>query len=247
MTSTPDKDAPDQWGSPQQTAHPGETVPQQSATPGQEQRADQGQQQPGPEQDGVPGQSQAGSPQPGTIPAQQGGYQGAKQQGGYGAYPGEPQPWTGQPGVMMATGIPPVTYAETRVVGRRVVQYIVDSFLASIIPGLALWLFDRGSAIGWLVATIIALAAYFYYWVLWPYSHHGQTIGMRLFHLRIISKDGNRASMMQLLVRGVLLIVDTLVFGLVGLITMACSKYHQRVGDHLAHTVVVKARHHVME
>jgi len=43
----------------------------------------------------------------------------------------------------------------------------------------------------------------------------------------------------QLLVRAVFLIVDTLFFGLVGLITMVCSRYRQRVGDHVAGTLVI--------
>jgi uncharacterized RDD family membrane protein YckC len=48
--------------------------------------------------------------------------------------------------------------------------------------------------------------------------------------------------MMQLFIRGILLIVDTLVWGLVGLITMLFSRYRQRVGDHAAKTLVVRAR-----
>ncbi len=155
-------------------------------------------------------------------------------------YPGQAYP--GQPGAPMI-----VTQTETRVTGRRVVQYIIDYILAGIIPGLAYWLFDRstGSAhsFGWLIATVIALAAYFLYWVVLPYGHRGQTFGMRLLRLRVLSKDGTRASMMQLFIRGILLIIDTLVFGLVGFITMLCSKYRQRIGDHAAGTVVVPARY----
>jgi uncharacterized RDD family membrane protein YckC len=40
-----------------------------------------------------------------------------------------------------------------------------------------------------------------------------------------------------------LLIVDTLFFGLVGFITMLASRYRQRVGDHVAGTLVVRADH----
>jgi uncharacterized RDD family membrane protein YckC len=72
-----------------------------------------------------------------------------------------------------------------------------------------------------------------------PRDHGGQTFGMQLLGLRVISKTGGPASMSQLLVRGILLIVDTLFFGLVGLITMVCSRYRQRVGDHAAGTLVV--------
>jgi len=136
-----------------------------------------------------------------------------------------------------------VSEAATRVTGRRVIQYIVDYVLSGIIPGLAYWLLDRGAlhAFGWLVATVISLAVYYWYWVIRPHGHGGQTFGMQIFGLRVISKDGGPASTAQFFIRGILLIVDTLFFGLVGLITMLCSRYRQRVGDHAAGTVVVEA------
>jgi uncharacterized RDD family membrane protein YckC len=62
---------------------------------------------------------------------------------------------------------------------------------------------------------------------------------MHLLGLRVISKGGGPASMAQLFVRAVMLIIDTLFFGLVGLITMLASRYHQRSGDHLARTLVI--------
>jgi uncharacterized RDD family membrane protein YckC len=182
---------------------------------------------------------QPGAPQP---PPQQQPYPGQAGQPYAGqAYAGQP----GQPGRPDAAMI--VTKTETRVTGRRVVQYIIDYVLAGIIPGLAYWLFDRSTgslhSFGWVIATVIALAAYFLYWVVLPYGHRGQTFGMRALRLRVLSKDGTRASMMQLFIRGILLIIDTLVFGLVGFITMLCSKYRQRIGDHAAGTVVVPARY----
>lgn len=135
--------------------------------------------------------------------------------------------------------------AATRVTGRRVVQYIVDYILAGIVPAIAYWQLDTNTGtiggIRWFVATIIALAAYFAYWVAIPYAMGGQTFAMKLFRLRVLSKDGGRASILQLFIRGILLIIDTLIFGLVGFITILCSKYRQRVGDHAARTVVVSA------
>ncbi len=164
------------------------------------------------------------------------GQQGGMPQGQQGAMP---QRWSGQ------RPPSPVGEEATRVTGRRVIQYIVDYILAGIIPGLAYWLLDRGNGflngLGWLVATAIALAVYYWYWVERPRSHGGQTFGMKLFGLRIISKDGGPASTAQLFVRGILLIVDTLIFGLVGFLTIVCSRYHQRVGDHAAGTLVIDA------
>jgi uncharacterized RDD family membrane protein YckC len=177
--------------------------------------------------------------QPGAVPqGQQGGYpQG--QQGGYppGQQGGMPPQWSGQ------RPPSPVSEEATRVVGRRVIQYIIDYILAGIIPAIAYWLLDRGhgflGGLGWLLATVISLAVYYWYWVERPRSHGGQTFGMQLFALRIISKDGGPARTSQLFIRGILLIVDTIFFGLVGFLTMICSRYRQRVGDHAAGTLVV--------
>jgi uncharacterized RDD family membrane protein YckC len=172
------------------------------------------------------------------------GQPGSQQSAGPGEA-GYPQPGyqQGGPASGWSSGYAPVSEADTRVTGRRVIQYIIDYILAGIIPGLAFWLLDRGHGflhgLGWLLATVISLAVYYWYWVARPYGHHGQTFGMQLFELRVISKHGGPATVAQLLIRGILLIVDTLFFGLVGLITMLCSRYRQRVGDHAAGTLVI--------
>jgi len=180
-------------------------------------------------QHGTPGQ-EFGSVPSGGMP--QGGYPGDA----YGSH------WAGGSGWES-----PVDQHETKVIGRRVIQYVIDYVLVGIIPGIAYWLLDRGSGFlhgfGWTIATLIALVVYLWYWVIRPHGHHGQTFGMQLLGLRVISKDGGPASMPQFLVRAVLLIVDTFAFGLVGLITMMASRYHQRVGDHAARTLVIAASH----
>jgi len=178
----------------------------------------------------TPGQGQFGGPPPGGAPS--------------GRYPDDPY---GSDRGGQATWGSPVHQDETQVVGRRVIQYIIDYVLVGIIPAIAYWLLDRGSGFlhgfGWLLATLISLVVYLWYWVLRPNGHQGQTFGMQLLGVRIISKGGGPASMVQYFVRGVMLIIDTLFFGLVGLITMMASRYHQRVGDHLARTLVVGAGH----
>jgi hypothetical protein len=46
----------------------------------------------------------------------------------------------------------------------------------------------------------------------------------------------------QLAVRSILLVLFGLVSVIVGFIVMMCSRYRQRTGDHMAHTMVVRAR-----
>jgi uncharacterized RDD family membrane protein YckC len=187
-------------------------------------------------QGGAPGQQRAAG-QPGGQPGQPGGQ------------PGQPgdtagEAWAGGGGRLPDS---PVDIAETRVTGRRIVQYIIDAFLVAIVPSLVSIPFDHSSRtslhiIGGFVWFVLMVVFGLFIWVLRPHSHSGQTFGMQLLGLRVISKDGGPASVLQLVIRWVALIIDTLFFYLVGFITMLCSRYRQRVGDHLARTLVVEAR-----
>jgi len=219
MTSGPQPGAPGQSGGGPQDATPGQPWAEgaQGATPGQQWAA----------------ASQGSAPQ-GAAPGSQ---PGGAPDGGSGS------DWGSLP---QAGAASPVPVHETRVTPRRVIQYIIDAILVGIIPGIVWWLVgDRGSglmhAIGWLIAVVVAVLIMIWYWVLRPYGHGGQTFGMQWLGLRIISKDGDRANKMQLVIRWILLIIDTLFIGLVGLITILCSHYRQRVGDHAAKTLVVRA------
>ena len=67
---------------------------------------------------------------------------------------------------------------------------------------------------------------------------------MKLLSLRVISKDGGPANTTQLFIRWICLIFDAIPYswpftGLVGFITIICSRHRQRIGDHLARTLVI--------
>jgi|HubBroStandDraft_5_1064220.scaffolds.fasta_scaffold09061_5 uncharacterized RDD family membrane protein YckC len=219
MSSMPQGDEPGQWGGTQQSARTGEW-----GDPGAPQGTMPGQQDYGQTAGGVPGQ-------PGTFQGQQGRQQ-----------PGES--WGGRPGKGS-----PVNEAETRVTGRRVVQYLIDAFLVGIIPAIVSWPFDRSSrtsihVIGGIVAFVLFVLIGIWYWVIRPHSHNGQTFGMQLLGLRVISKDGGPANMTQLFIRWICLIFDAIPYswpftGLVGFVVIVCSRHRQRIGDHLARTLVI--------
>jgi uncharacterized RDD family membrane protein YckC len=213
MSSTPERDAPDQWGgSTQQSARPGEWG--------------------GEPQGAMPGQEQHGS-------AQSGGFL------GQGPQSGSQGQWGSRPG----HGGTPVNEVETRVTGRRIVQYLIDAFLVALIPSLVSIPFDRSShtslhIIGGIVFFGLFVLIGIWYWVIFPHGHNGQTFGMKLMGLRVISKDGGPANMSQLFIRWICLIFDAIPYtwpftGLVGLIVILCSKHRQRIGDHLGRTLVI--------
>jgi uncharacterized RDD family membrane protein YckC len=129
------------------------------------------------------------------------------------------------------------------------VQYLIDAFLVGLIPGLVSIPFDRSNStfihvLGGVITFAIFVLIGFLYWVMFPHSRHGQTLGMMLLHLRVISKGGGPANMAQLTIRWVCLILDAIPYtwpftGLLGFIVILCSRDRQRIGDHLARTLVI--------
>lgn len=94
--------------------------------------------------------------------------------------------------------------------GRRVVQYLIDSFLVSLIPSLVSIPFDRSGStwvhvLGGIVAFLIFVLIGLVYWVILMHRLNGQTLGMKLLELRVISKGGGPANMGQLFIRWVCL------------------------------------------
>jgi len=201
-----------------------------------------------PDQGSAPGQEQFGTGAAGPIPGQPGaGRSGGQWAGQPGGQPGGGEPggqWAGQPAV------PPVSKSETRVTWRRIFQYWIDAFFVSVIPYLASIPFDRSprtimNIIGGVVYVVLFVLIGLWYWVIRPHSHNGQTFAMKWFDLRVISKDGGPANLLQLFVRWISLLFDSAPWmwpftGLLGLIVMLCSRHRQRIGDHLARTLVIR-------
>jgi uncharacterized RDD family membrane protein YckC len=130
---------------------------------------------------------------------------------------------------------------------RRTVQFLFDLTLAFLLyDGIAwaiiytaVWTFQvsKGShALGLSAVITAASVTFLSYWVIWPYIHDGQTLGMRILGLQVLSADGARASKTQLLVRAILMYIDAYA---VGFLVMLASQGRQRIGDHVAKTVVI--------
>ena len=172
--------------------------------------------------------------------------------------PGQPPPHGGtasRTGHARSVGKParhasPVSEAETRVTWRRIVQYLIDAFLVSLIPSLVSIPFDRSSStflniIGGVVSVVLFVLIGLWYWVIRPHCHNGQTFAMKLLGLRVISKRRRpgqpRPALHPLDLPDLRRIpVDVAVhWARSGTIVMLCSRYRQRIGDHLARTLVI--------
>jgi uncharacterized RDD family membrane protein YckC len=141
------------------------------------------------------------------------------------------------------------------IVALRVVQFVLDLaivVLITLIPmTLALLLLPRNpdDSLGALLITIpvilallvLAVVISWWYWAWLPRRRRGRTLVMGWFGLRVVNVNGREATGSQLTLRWLLLVVDAMFFGAVGLIAMLSTATHQRVGDSLADTLVVRS------
>ena len=86
---------------------------------------------------------------------------------------------------------------------------------------------------------ILAEVAYFVYFWSRP---NGQTLGMKMFNLRVVKTDGSPLTVGGAIVRYVGYIVDSIIFGLpIGYLWAAFDKDKQAWHDKMAGTYVIKS------
>jgi uncharacterized RDD family membrane protein YckC len=140
-------------------------------------------------------------------------------------------------------------------IGSRVVQFVVDLVLVAVVSSVITLPFDIGESAfeatwgrdisvanpldgiaGLLAGALVFVGA--------PALLKGQTIGMLLLRIRVIDENGRPAGAGPLVIRWLMLFVDFLplgLLGLVGVIVMWSRPDQRRVGDILARTYVVRA------
>jgi len=134
-------------------------------------------------------------------------------------------------------------------IGARLSAFIIDSliqFLAillciGILFGINRQLVRIGVATspGAFLAAflVITFVIYFGYYATFEMLMNGQTIGKRLFGLRVIRDNGQPIEFAQSLIRGLVRITLDMMY--VGLFVILFSKKHKRLGDMAAGTIVV--------
>ncbi|HTI24998.1 MAG TPA: RDD family protein [Kutzneria sp.] len=139
------------------------------------------------------------------------------------------------------------TYDQTRVVSRRCVQWLLDRllvFVPSAVLLVVLVFVVYGNQSLLFVPPTVFLVALLVggllvdVWV--PNRTDGRTPAMRLLGLRIVTEWGGTPTLGMYAVRWLLMVVDGFAFGLAGLLVMLFSPRHQRVGDLVARTLVVR-------
>lgn len=136
------------------------------------------------------------------------------------------------------------------VVGRRLVQFLLDEMLV-FVPTLLLaiavaWLFrPHGPALLTFLEVVLYtmlaldLVGLWFVSAWWPYRHGGQTPAMRWLRLRVVTLEGTHPSLGAFFVRQLLMLVDGFAWGLAGTVVMLVTRRRQRFGDVVARTVVV--------
>ncbi len=90
-----------------------------------------------------------------------------------------------------------------------------------------------------LIGALLAFAINWGYYVIFELVWNGQTPGKRLLRLRVIREGGRPVDGAAVVVRNLMRTIDFLPFGYgVGMLTIFVDRYHRRLGDLTAGTVV---------
>ena len=106
---------------------------------------------------------------------------------------------------------------------------------------LVYWIFAKAPGFGVMLITLAEFTIGFLYGAVLEGFWNGQTIGKRLFHLRVIDQSGLPLRIEQAWVRNLMRVFDALPFAyLVGGLSVLSSRLMQRFGDRVAGTLVVR-------
>ncbi len=116
---------------------------------------------------------------------------------------------------------------------------IVSSITVAFAVGMALrWL---ASYLAYTAVTLVPFAIVLGYFPVFEIYLHGRTPGKRLMGLRVIDADGRRLAASAVIIRNMARLVDFLPeWMLLGGMVALADKWHRRIGDFAAQTVVIR-------
>lgn len=135
------------------------------------------------------------------------------------------------------------------VLGERIGAYLLDQFVMFVpgagLIGLGFILMAAApdhpvgtvGVVGFL-AGIVFLPVFGFVYKIGLEAIYGATLGKRLVGIVVVTEDGESCGWTESLIRNILyFLVDS---GVIALLIMLITDDHQRIGDLLAHTVVVR-------
>jgi uncharacterized RDD family membrane protein YckC len=128
-------------------------------------------------------------------------------------------------------------------VGERMMAWLIDLvifvayfILVNIITNLNyMSLFEKNP---WI--PILLTSPFVFYNLACDIWLNGQTIGKKAMKLKVISLNGEQATIGQYMIRWLFRMVDVYIYGLPAIISIAVSEKNQRLGDMVAGTTVIK-------
>jgi uncharacterized RDD family membrane protein YckC len=120
----------------------------------------------------------------------------------------------------------------------RTFAYIIDAIGIGIVSGIISSIVSRDPTASNGLNLLIGLAYFAYFW---SAQGGGQTLGMRLFNLKVIRTDGSALTLTQALIRCVGLFVSFICFA-IGVIWVAFDAGKQGWHDKIAGTYVVRTK-----
>lgn len=130
--------------------------------------------------------------------------------------------------------------------GERILARLIDlagfAVLYIVVLILMIASFRNSGTLG-VVLIIIFLVIFVFYDLVCELTMDGQTFGKKIMKIKVISLDGGQPTFGQYLMRWIFRVIDfgfIFGWGLVALVCVAVSKNHQRIGDMLAKTTLIK-------
>lgn len=133
--------------------------------------------------------------------------------------------------------------------GAFLIDFAIQLLMILAAAVVVLWFFDHvifgntdspsGEALG--IVIVFFFIVQFGYFIVCELAMNGQSIGKRIFGLRVLCDNGQPIEFVQSLVRGLLRTSLDMMY--VGLFVILFSKKHKRLGDMAAGTIVVSERY----
>ena len=129
----------------------------------------------------------------------------------------------------------------------RFLAWFMDALVVTSVFGACARGISLVSSVNKDVTTAILIILYFVLNIGYPitmeWMWRGQTVGKRIFGLRVIDAGGKRLELMQVLLRNILRLVDLLPgLYMLGGASLILTRRCQRLGDLVANTVVIRQR-----
>lgn len=133
--------------------------------------------------------------------------------------------------------------------GERVLGRLIDLAIFIVLGIVSVILFGvaslSNSSVGFYAIIIILAVLFIFYDLVCELAFNGQSVGKMIMKVRVISLSGSQPTLSQYLLRWLFRIIDFSVifgFGVVAVLAVAFTEKHQRIGDMLAKTIVIKTK-----